>query len=92
MSGGGAIIEKRAMTLTDSEAPGWSKEVIRYWLLDSSGHTHDETFVMAEPADDEPQVGEVIWWGGGRDIYWGPNDTKRLVKVGYSTAARPEEA
>ena len=83
MSGGGKIIEKCPMRLPES-----GRDVIRYWVIDNYPPIHpDETCVYAEPADDEPLEGEAIWWGGGREIYWGPNDKKRLVKVGYSFSA-----
>jgi hypothetical protein len=82
VSGGGMIIEKRAMTL-----PETGKEVVRYHTIDAP-RSWDETYVYAEPSSEEPQLGESIWWGGGHQIYWGDEDRKRLVKVGYSWSAR----
>jgi hypothetical protein len=80
MSGGGKIIEKRPMTLQDG------KEVVRYHVMSEyRPGWFDETCVCAEPAEDEPQLGEAIWWGGEQVIYFGPNDSKRLTKVGYSS-------
>jgi hypothetical protein len=78
MSGAGAIIEKVPFRF-----PEQAEDCVRYRVMDPRNQ-HDETFVCAEPADDEPALGETIWWGGGKDIYWGPNDSKRLNKVGYS--------
>jgi hypothetical protein len=82
VSGGGTIIEKRRMTLTDSDAPSFREDVVRYWLL--TGESYDELIVYAKPQDDEPEVGERIWWGGAQTIFWGPDDKKQLAKVGYS--------
>lgn len=81
MSGGGNIIEKRIVRLEDG------REVVRYWLL--TGEHDDELCVYAEPQDDEPGMGDAIWWGGGEAIYWGPNDGKRLRKVGFSFRPTP---
>lgn len=78
MSGGGKIIEKRPMTLQDG------KDVIRYHVMDEyRPGWFDETCVYADPADEEPKLGEAIWWQSGA-IYFGPHDSKRLTKVGYS--------
>jgi hypothetical protein len=79
MSGGGKIIEKRPMTLTDG------KEVVRYHVIhEYRPDWFDETCVFAEPSDEEPKIGESIMWGGEQTIYFGQNDSKRLTKVGYS--------
>lgn len=79
MSGGGKIIEK---------APG--KNVVRYLVMSEYRlGWFDETFVNALPAEDEPALGDTIWWGGGNLIYWGENDSKNLVKVGFSWSNRP---
>lgn len=87
MSGGGQIIEKKQMVLVDD---GERIEVVRYWLVsDANRSWPDEICVYAKPQADEPSEGETIWWGGGKEIYWGPNDSKRLVKVGYSFVPRP---
>jgi hypothetical protein len=87
MSGGGKIIEKMSMVLTDEDHPEFREDVVRYWLSTDVGRSWpDETCVYAEPQDDEPQLGETMWWGAGKEIYWGPDDKKRLTKVGYSHA------
>ncbi|MGR9384890.1 hypothetical protein [Rhizobium leguminosarum] len=87
MSGGGKIIEKRPMTLSDG------KEVIRYHVISQyRPDWFDETYVCAEPADDEPKLGEEIWWGGDKTIWFGPNDSKSLVKVGYSFTPKGDAA
>jgi hypothetical protein len=83
MSGGGKIIEREAMTI-----PGNGQSVVRYRVMtEYRSNWFDETFVYALPQEDEPGLGEAIWWGGGTTIYWGPNDSKRLAKVGYSWGA-----
>ena len=67
------------MTLDDG------RQVIRYHVMSEyRPDWFDETCVYAEPADDEPQIGEAIWWGGEPLIFFGPDDAKRLTKVGYS--------
>lgn len=79
MSGGGKIIEKRPVRLDDGS------EVVCYHVMSEyRPDWFDETCVYAKPADDEPQIGEAIWWGGEQQIYFGANDSKRLTKVGYS--------
>ncbi|MBB4063633.1 hypothetical protein [Gellertiella hungarica] len=79
MSGGGNIIEKLAMTLEDG------RQVVRYHVISQyRPGWFDETYVYAEPSEDEPQLGEALWWGGEQTIYFGANDSKRLTKVGYS--------
>jgi len=82
MSGHGSIIEKRAMNVVAGAYPGKPTDVIRYHVIDP--RNTDETYVMALPQEDEPDLGETIWWGAGEHIYFGPNDSKRLTKVGYS--------
>jgi hypothetical protein len=85
MSGGGKIIEKTPVTIEDG------KTVVRYWLMNEyRPGWYDEICIYAEPSDDEPQIGETIWWGAERAIYFGPNDSKQLVRVGYSFS--PERA
>jgi hypothetical protein len=79
MSGGGKIIEKALVKLQSD------REVIRYWVMDGS----DEVCVYAEPAADEPQLGDSIMWGGEQVIYFGPDECKRLTKVGYSFRLNP---
>lgn len=79
MSGGGKIIEKTPMTLDGG------KDVVRYHVMSEyRPDWFDETCVYAEPADEEPQLGEGIMWGGEQVIYFGHNEAKRLTKVGYS--------
>lgn len=85
MSGGGAIIEKHPMNVVAGNHPGKSTDVIRYHVMDPK--YGDETYVMAIPQDDEPALGETIWWGADPVIYFGPNDSKRLTKVAYSWSA-----
>jgi len=85
MSGHGSIIEKRAMNVVAGHHPGKPTDVIRYHVIDP--RNTDETYVMALPQEDEPQLGDVIWWGGDQSIFFGPNDSKRLTKVGYSWSA-----
>lgn len=82
MSGGGKIIEKKPVTTEEG------KEVIRYRVMSEyRPGWYDEIHVLAEPSDDEPQIGESIVWGGEQVIYFGKGENKRLVKVGYSTRA-----
>lgn len=82
MSGGGKIIEKRLHTLEDG------REAIRYRVMSEyRPGWFDETFVLAERADDEPKLGDAIMWGGEQVIYFGANDEKRLTKIGYSWSA-----
>ncbi|WP_152045452.1 hypothetical protein [Aureimonas psammosilenae] len=82
MSVGGRIIEKLPMALTDREHPALRKDVVRYWVLDTSGGVHDEVCVYADPAAVEPQLGDAIWWQGGRIFF--NNDESWLRKVGFS--------
>lgn len=89
MSGGGAIIEKRPMNVTAGTYPGKPTDVIRYHVIDP--RNTDETYVMALPQDDEPQLGDTIWWGGDQTIYFGENDKGRLPKVAYSWSAGRSE-
>lgn len=90
MSGGGTIIEKLPMVLTDVDHPSFRKDVVRYWLSEKRGGSWpDETCVYAEPQEDEPEVGEAIWWGAAQEIIWGDGDSKRLKKVGYSFSPSP---
>lgn len=79
MSGGGKIVEKRPMTISGVG------DVVRYLVMtEYRPGWFDETYVLAKPADDEPQLYEAIWWGGGQVIYFGENDKRHLEKVGYS--------
>lgn len=78
MSVGGKIIEK-----VPYRFPEGAKNCVRYRVMDEyRPGWFDETFVCAEPADDEPQLGDEIWWQSGK-IYFA-NDSKSLVKVGFS--------
>ena len=72
MSVGGKIIGKKSST-TDGD-----QSVIIYTVEDSG----DTTSVMAKPSDNEPGVGDTIWWQGHK-IYW-DNDRQVLEKVGFS--------
>lgn len=77
MSVGGKIIEKMPVTLEDG------RNVIRYHVIDEyRSEWFDETCVYAEPSDDEPQLGDEIWWQAGLIYFDG--DRKHLRKVGYS--------
>lgn len=79
MSGGGSIVEKKPMTLEDG-----TNVVCYHVMYQYRPDWFDETCVYAEAAEDEPQLGEQIWWGGEQTIYFGPQDNKRLKKIGYS--------
>jgi len=84
MSGGGNILEREMVTL-----PETGLTVVRYRVMSEyRPNWFDETFVYALPQEDEPDLGDAIWWGGDKNIYWGPNDSKRLTKVGNSWSAR----
>jgi hypothetical protein len=77
MSVGGKIIEKRLMTIDGTE-------VLRYLVMhEYRPDWFEETYVYAKRAEEEPKLGEAIWWQAGT-IYFGQNDSKRLAKVGYS--------
>jgi hypothetical protein len=77
MSGGGLITEKTRLLIEHA------RDVVRYRVLDVA---RDE-YIMALPADEEPEVGETMWWSADA-IYWGPNDSKRLIRVGFSWTAQ----
>lgn len=92
MSGGGKIIEKHPMNIVAGTYPGKPTDVIRYRVMSEyRPGWFDEEFVMALPQEDEPQLGDTIWWGGGQVIFCGSNDSNRLTKVGYSWSADSEE-
>lgn len=79
MSGGGIIIEKANMRL-DSGI-----DVVRYHVMtEYRPGLFDESYVYAEPANEEPKIRDSIMWGGEQIIYFGANGSKRLKKVGYS--------
>lgn len=85
MAGGGKIIEKIGYRM---HVGATTADSVRYRVMSEyRPGWYDETYVCAEPADDEPQLGDTIWWGAGSEIYWGENDSKRLVKVGFSWSA-----
>lgn len=82
MSGGGVIQSKEpARVLAGTIVYAAMTDVVRYSVRDRH---NDLTGVMAHAANEEPDIGDEIWWGADPVIYWGPNDTKRLVKIGYS--------
>lgn len=86
MSGGGIILEKMPYRFRDS-----GEDCIRYRVMSEYRKGwFDETFVCAAPSDDEPEVGETIWWGGGAQIRWGEGDKNTLRKVGFSWRASGE--
>jgi hypothetical protein len=68
MSGGGIIIEKQRVDTA-----------VRYRVVDWKA-ARDE-YIMALPADIEPQPGETMWWSADW-IYFGRNDAGRLTRVG----------
>lgn len=82
MSGNGMIIKKHPMNVIAGQYPGKPTDVICYHVMDP--RNTDEAYVMALPQEDEPDLGETIWWGAGDKIYFGPNDSKHLTKVGFS--------
>lgn len=69
MSGGGIIREKRREDGT----------TVRYRVVDTKAG-RDE-YIMARAAAEEPSVGDTMWWSADW-IYFGRNDTGRLVRVG----------
>lgn len=75
MSGGGVITEKTALE------PAPTVHVVRYRVLDQKA-ARDE-YIMAKPADEEPSIGDTIWWSADW-IYFGLNDSGRLTRFGYS--------
>lgn len=75
MSGGGIITEKTALS------PAATVDVVRYRVVDQKS-SRDE-YIMALPATEEPSVGDVMWWSADW-IYFGPNDSKRLTRFGFS--------
>ena len=78
MSGSGIIIEKQFVTI---EAYG---RVVRYRVVDRKA-SRDE-YTMAGSANEEPSPGETMWWNADW-IYFGPNDSKRLTRIGFSWSA-----
>ena len=76
---GGRIIEVQPMRLVETGVP-----VVRLWVMDQ----HDtETCVYAREQDDMPSLGDEVWWQAMK-IYFGPNDSKHLDKVGFSFSPR----
>jgi hypothetical protein len=83
----GFLLEIKPFILTDLDDSRFRREVLKLWVIDRN--STDETIIYAELQEDQPKVGERIWWQEEGKIYF-DNDTKFLVKVGYSVSLGKE--
>jgi hypothetical protein len=72
---GGKVIEVRSVRVGDSD-----REALRIWVI--SQRNDDELAVYAEVSNDQPAIGEEVWWQGGKIFFDG--DKKSINKIGYS--------
>lgn len=75
---GGRLIEIAPYRMQDGTMAA------RLWVVDTT-YPHDETCVLAEYADEMPELRDSIRWQSG--VIYFDNDRKTLKKVGYSYPA-----